>query len=185
MESNNEEIPLLDRIQNEFEKVQDYFITKSESMYEQRASAALAPVDSTSEEAHRAETGDQSGKSSLYSDLVTVHVRHAVLADKYAERNLKESGRAYMRYAYPEDMRRLRNWNKRMAESLGQYTHRWKYMMQDLQELGWMVENVVDFLEIWFHMMLRGFYWEFCHFMVEEPRVSAKYWNSKMPIYIG
>jgi hypothetical protein len=184
MDSNTEDMHMLNKIQDKLDRIQKYFVNKSKELYRLQA-----PVDSTIEEELRVESevqfeGHFEG-SSLYSDLVTVHLRNAVLADKFAEHNIKESARANQRYVYPEDMTRRPKWDKRMAETLGQYAHRWKYMMKDLKDLGWVVNGEVQFLEMWAHMMIRGFYWEFCHFMVRGPRVPVEYWDSKMPIYIG
>jgi hypothetical protein len=174
MSSNSEDIELLDKIHDEFDKIQQYFVAKTEGMCGLRADGGL-PTESEA----------QFDGPDLYSDLVTVHLRHAILADEYAERNLKDPGLASQRYVYPQAVEKSTRWDRRIAEALGQYSNRWKYMMKELEEMGWVVGGEAHFLELWTQMMMRGFYWEFCHFMVEQPRVPAGYWNSKMPIYIG
>lgn len=47
---------------------------------------------------------------------------------------------------------------------------------------GWSEERVVD---VWTSMMLRGFCWGACHFLVPGERVPTAYYGSQLPVYIG
>jgi hypothetical protein len=159
------QIALLDTIQTQFESVEAYLATQS---------AALVPLRSSSSES--ATTPD------LYSDIVTVHLRNAVEAELYAERKLRDSPRDT--YVYPSAPPRF--WNFRIAEALAQYSYRWDVMRQELVEMGWVLEGgKVQFVALWASVMVRGFYWMFCHELVEGPRVRAEFWGSRMEVYVG
>lgn len=118
----------------------------------------------------------------LYSTLVQVHLKNAVLADKYAEQAID---RGDNRYHYDSTLKeRIPKWNERMAEALGQYTYRFDCMEREMCESGYRCDDI-SFLEMWAHMMIRGFCWHYCHTMVDEPTLPSEYWNSKMPVFIG
>jgi hypothetical protein len=121
-------------------------------------------------------------KEELYSALVQVHLKNAVLADKYAEQVIDQKKNRYQ-YA-PSLKERTPKWNERMAEALGQYTDRFDDMERGMCESGYKCDDI-SFLEMWAHMMIRGFCWQYCHTMVDEPTLPSEYWNSKMPVFIG
>ncbi|KGO47924.1 hypothetical protein PEXP_037990 [Penicillium expansum] len=73
-------------------------------------------------------------KDDLYSTLVQVHLKNAVLADKYAEHNINQGNN---KYPYDSNLRERIPWNERMAEALGQYTYRFDYMEREMCESGY------------------------------------------------
>lgn len=183
MDDNMACVKLLDGIQEEFDDIQRFFSEKAET-----ASTAQAPqvTHGVLSDGTNSPTAPKYrfGGSKLYSALVTVHMRHAVLADQYSEEKLNgQNGRT--RYeGYPSHLNSPASWNQRLSETLRQYTCRWKYMQPELNKLGYTFSEA-DFLELWTRMMLRGFCWQWCHRMIDDPRVPAEYWNSRTPIYIG
>ncbi|KAJ5981900.1 hypothetical protein N7522_013528 [Penicillium canescens] len=76
-------------------------------------------------------------KDDLYSTLVQVHLKNAILADKYAEHVINQGSH---RYHYDSNLReKIPKWNERMAEALGQYTYRSDYMEREMCESGYSI----------------------------------------------
>jgi hypothetical protein len=151
---NGQDVDILEQVHTLWDTMEEYFHDKAQDM--------------------------QKKKVDLYSALVQVHLKNAVLADKYAERVIREGGNRYI-YHLEE---RIPKWNERMAEALGQYTYRFGYMESDMCESGYQCDDI-SFLEMWAHMMMRGFCWQYCHTMVDEPTLPYEYWKSKVPVFIG
>jgi hypothetical protein len=145
----------LNQVHNLWDKTEEYFDRKAREM--------------------------KGAKEELYSALVRVHLKNAVLADKYAERVIDN---AENRYSYNNLEKDIPKWNERMAETLGQYTHRFDAMKSDMCDSGYNCD-VISFLEMWVNMMIRGFCWQYCHTMVEQPTLPSEYWRSSMPVFIG
>lgn len=126
---------------------------------------------------------EERGKGFRYRHLVAAHVMHAVRYWNDAWANIRgDEGRG------THEWYGLRDW---IAEGAHMY---WEYLPKVVQEvrrrgceLG---EEVLR--EAWVVMMLRGFCWWRCHYMMpgqdmvkDEKRVDSKYWHDEMPVFMG
>lgn len=115
-----------------------------------------------------------------YYDLVVSHIVHAVNYWGDAWGHIQK-GTARNHYG-------LWDWK---AEGMHVY---WDYLpaiAQEMRSKGFEGEDGLVH-EAWFTMMLRAFCWWRCHFLsteesaVLEPlRLPSRYWDSKLPVYIG
>lgn len=158
--SNEQPIKFLEEVHDFWDDIENYF----------QGQEAASNVENGS--------GEPSDRSHIYNNLVKVHLRHAVLAESYADRILSHNER---RKLFPLGNRIK---NVRMAETLAQYFYRLEPMRKEMNNLGHSFGEA-SFLEIWAHLMVRGFCWHHCHTMVAGMTVPSEYWNSRLPIYIG
>ena len=117
-------------------------------------------------------------RAHLYLDLMATHIKHAVNYWNDAWSNIHER-RAREHYGE-------RDW---IAEGAHCY---WDYLpniAKELQRKCGLEEKLVT--EAWIMMMFRAMCWWRCHWMMEGDnmvddlsRVPARYWESKLPIYI-
>ena len=116
----------------------------------------------------------------MYYDLMAIHIKHAVGYWGDAWSNIRE--------AKTRNHHGLRDW---IAEGAHVY---WDYLpriVNDMREKGF---NGDDSLveEAWITMMFRAFCWWRCHSIgagedtaQDHSRLPSRYWNSKLPVYIG
>ena len=115
-----------------------------------------------------------------YYDLMATHITHAVRYWGDAWSNIRE-GKARHHYG-------LRDW---VAEGAHIY---WDYLPEivtDMQSKGFEGgANLVH--DAWITMMFRAFCWWRCHYIVpagdtiqDQSRLPSRYWDSKLPVYIG
>lgn len=114
-------------------------------------------------------------KGFKYFDLVASHTRHAVNYWGDAWHNIREHK--------TRDHYGLRDW---IAEGAHKY---FDYMESIAKDMGG-EKRLVE--EAWIMMMFRAFCWWRCHYMVEgenmsqnPSRLPSRYWDSKLPVYIG
>jgi len=116
-----------------------------------------------------------------YYDLMVSHIVHAV--------NYWGDAWSHIQKGTARDHYGLWDWK---AEGMHVY---WDYLPEIAQEMrskGFEGEDVLVH-EAWFTMMLRAFCWWRCHFLstgeeniICEPlRLPSRYWDSKLPVYIG
>lgn len=117
-----------------------------------------------------------------FFDLVSCHTQHAVNFWHEAHERMREGK---MRGHY--GVEGLRDW---LAEGMHMY---WDYLPSIAAELSRnckVEQNTVH--EAWIMLLFRAFCWSRCHFMCasearypESTRLPSRYWNSKMPVYLG
>lgn len=115
-----------------------------------------------------------------YCDLMASHITHAVNYWGDAWSHIRE-GTAREHYG-------LWDW---IAEGMHVY---WDYLpdiVVDMRRRGFEGEDALVH-EAWFTLMFRAFCWWRCHFlspgegMIQGPsRLPSRYWDSKLPVYIG
>jgi hypothetical protein len=126
------------------------------------------------------------GRGLKYFDLMAAHIKHAVHFWGDAWDNMR-AGRARENYG-------LRDWT---SEGMHLY---WDYVPrihEELRQRGYLAEEE-EVREAWCMMMLRGFCWWRSHWMlgmgeegarvemgVEVGRLPARFYESKLPVYIG
>ena len=114
-----------------------------------------------------------------YYDLMACHISHAVNAWGDAWGNIRE-GKARDNYG-------LRDW---VAEGAHMYFDYLPNIAADVRQRGFAGDDKVVY-EAWFTMMFRAFCWSRCHFLHTEEDggsramiLPARYWDSKLPVYI-
>lgn len=191
-QQNNQEITFLDEVRKLWDYTEKFFDTlhsrrlqpHEEKWKEEDPTTELLGKPEAEEQARKTNVRDltRQREGEIYSALVYVHLSHAVMADQFAEENMLNQ--IEENYPWPAEDSSRWWWHHRMARTLAQYKYRLEYMRDDMCALGYEC-NEVEFFEMWAHMMVRGFCWQHCHSMVEEPRVPSDYWKSKVPVYIG
>lgn len=117
-------------------------------------------------------------KGLRYYDLMASHTSHAVNYWGDAWSNIRD-GKARDHYG-------LRDW---IAEGAHKYFDYLPHIAEDMERKG-ANKSLVD--EAWIVMMFRAFCWWRCHYMnpgenlIQDPlRIPSRYWDSKLPVYIG
>ncbi|KAL8708103.1 MAG: hypothetical protein Q9220_006957 [cf. Caloplaca sp. 1 TL-2023] len=114
-----------------------------------------------------------------YADLVACHIKHAVNYWNEAHGRIRE-GKARNHHG-------LRDW---LAEGMHMY---WDYLPSITKEMADKCrapEALIE--EAWIVLMFRAFCWSRCHYMCpldnrypDSTRLPSRYWNSKLPVYLG
>lgn len=124
----------------------------------------------------------------LYPRLIGCHIKHAV--------NYWHESHQRIRDKRTRDHYGLTNW---LAEGMHLY---WDYLPDIANEMSLEVKRhkvsgeaeVSDSFigEAWIMLMFRAFCWSRCHYMgpehgrsPESSRIPSRYWNSKLPVWIG
>ncbi|KAL9577539.1 MAG: hypothetical protein Q9212_006301 [Teloschistes hypoglaucus] len=128
----------------------------------------------------------------FYTRLVGCHIKHAV--------NYWHESHQRIRDKTTRDHHGLTNW---LAEGMHLY---WDYLPDVINEVSLNVKKlnagaghmkVVEIPdswigEAWIMLMFRAFCWSRCHYMgpehgrsPESSRIPSRYWNSKLPVWIG
>lgn len=124
----------------------------------------------------------------FYPRLIACHIKHAV--------NYWHESHQRITDKETRDHYGLTNW---LAEGMHLY---WDYLPDIVNEMSLEVNRVTvsggtevsDSLigEAWIMLMFRAFCWSRCHYMgpehgrsPESSRIPSRYWNSKLPVWIG
>ncbi|MCJ1367865.1 hypothetical protein MMC16_007001 [Acarospora aff. strigata] len=115
-----------------------------------------------------------------YADLVASHIAHAVNYWGDAWSRIRE-GKAREHYGF-------RDWS---AEGMHLY---WDYLpdiVAEMRRRGFRGDDELVY-EAWITMMFRAFCWSRCHFLnpgtemgPDEGRLPSRFWESKLPVFIG
>ncbi|MCJ1264955.1 hypothetical protein MMC22_004830 [Lobaria immixta] len=121
---------------------------------------------------------EKDDKGLRYYDLMASHTSHAVNYWGDAWSNIR-GGKARDHYG-------LCDW---IAEGAHKYFDYLPHIAEDMKRKG---ANTSRVDEAWIVMMFRAFCWWRCHYMnpgensIQDPsRIPSRYWNSKLPVYIG
>ncbi|KAL8766274.1 MAG: hypothetical protein Q9209_006906 [Squamulea sp. 1 TL-2023] len=114
-----------------------------------------------------------------YVDLVACHIKHAV--------NFWHEGHERIREKQGRDHHGLRDW---LAEGMHMY---WDYLPKIVNEMSLKTDASEPLIrEAWIMLIFRAFCWSRCHYMCppdarfpDSTRLPSRYWNSKLPVYLG
>ena len=121
-----------------------------------------------------------SGKARIqYVDLVACHIKNAV--------NFWHEGYERIQKGQGREHHGLRDW---LAEGMHMY---WDYLPNIVSEMSvktYASESLIR--EAWIMLLFRAFCWSRCHYMSpsearfpDSTRLPSRYWNSKLPVYLG
>ncbi|KAL8800223.1 MAG: hypothetical protein Q9200_007316 [Gallowayella weberi] len=114
-----------------------------------------------------------------YADLVACHIKHAV--------NSWHEAYGRIQRGQGRDHHGLRDW---LAEGMHMY---WDYLpniVKDMAHKSHASESLI--CEAWITLLFRAFCWSRCHYLCpsearfpDSTRLPSRYWNSKLPVYLG
>ncbi|KAL8947464.1 MAG: hypothetical protein Q9222_006258 [Ikaeria aurantiellina] len=114
-----------------------------------------------------------------YANLVACHIKHAV--------NFWHEAHGRIRSGEARNHHGLRDW---LAEGMHMY---WDYLPKIAEEMA-DKSNASESLirEAWITLIFRAFCWSRCHYLCpldarfpDSTRLPSRYWNSKLPVYLG
>ena len=99
-----------------------------------------------------------------YLNLIGIHIRIAMFS---------EGGETSL----------LRNWGADYTADVIGYFKALPQIVKEMEKTGFYGDQMI--VDAWVVMMLRGFCWGACHFLVPGERVPIQYFGSQLPVYIG
>ncbi|KAI4284975.1 MAG: hypothetical protein L6R38_001043 [Xanthoria sp. 2 TBL-2021] len=122
---------------------------------------------------------DSSKVQIRYVDLVACHIKHAV--------NFWHEAHGRIQRFEGRDHHGLRDW---LAEGMHMY---WDYLPKIVSEMSVKSDASESLIrEAWIMLLFRAFCWSRCHYMCppeerfpDSTRLRSRYWNSKLPVYLG
>ncbi|KAL8904673.1 MAG: hypothetical protein Q9207_003123 [Kuettlingeria erythrocarpa] len=116
-----------------------------------------------------------------YAELVLCHIRHAVKYRREAHQRIEDNKQR------DHDERGHVDW---LVEGMHLY---WDYLPSIASELSESLKTTETLVSnAWIMLMFRAFLWSRCHFLCPPDQARPKYtvlpfryWNSKLPVYLG
>ncbi len=188
--ANGRSIEFLDRVQDCWEEASLYFVDLR--CGHRRPSATMGAPSISDQLSSSATAASSSSPATVdvpplrYMDLVASHLTQAVnyWGDAWARIRGDDDAGGPARNHYG-----LRNW---IAEGMHCYFDYLPSIVKDMRQRGYTGSDEIIH-EAWFMLMFRAFCWWRCHWMMHgrdmvqpaPPTVPAKYWESRLPVYIG